>query len=253
MTLTSFNYAQMRRGAMAALAGAVLLAMPATALAQDADKDQDKVQAQQPQAQPPQAQQTPQPQQRKEPNQYSLGKDYAWFKLCNTNPNSNKEQCLTSAELRDQDSQQLLASVSLLEQEGGGRMVLLGAPIGVLLPPGVELQIDEAEPKKVDYTLCQPNNCVAQVELTDQLINSMKAGKELKLYVRNPRKERVRFTLTLNGFTKAHEGEPMTREQYEERIAQLDNKIRDFVEKRREQLEAQQQGEGDGGEEEKAQ
>lgn len=168
-----------------------------------------------------------------------------WFKLCNVNQETKVEQCLTSLEVRDDESAQLLVSVSVLinrnAPEGTRNVVLFGAPIGVYLPPGLEAQIDDQPAQKIEYTICSPNNCIAQVEATDAIIDRLKKGKELKIVVVNPRRQRISFPVTLGGFTKAFDGEPMSHEEYESRQQVLDAQIRKFVEERRKQIEEEQQ------------
>lgn len=167
-----------------------------------------------------------------------------WFKLCTKNKVANDqeiEQCLTTLEVRDDESAQILVSVSVLinksAPEGTKDVVLFVAPVGVFLPPGLEAQIDDQPVQKVPFMVCSPQNCLAQIEATDEIIEKLKKGSELKIAVVNPRRQKVSFPVTLSGFTNAFDGQPMSREEYEKRQQALDSKIREFIEKRREQIE----------------
>ena len=67
------------------------------------------------------------------------------------------------------------------EGRGGDPMLVLRVPLGILLPPGVRLQIDSGAP--ADYPLhhCRAEGCIALVRLDDTLRASLEKGHEGRL------------------------------------------------------------------------
>ncbi len=66
-----------------------------------------------------------------------------WAKLCNADPASGKELCLTIQEIRA-DTGQFIASATVRTIEGDAKKSLITAvPPGMLIQPGLRVQIDD--------------------------------------------------------------------------------------------------------------
>ena len=76
------------------------------------------------------------------------------------------------------------------------------APLGVLLPRGLGLKIDQAVIGATGFVRCLANGCVAEVELDDALIEKLKAGKEALFVIFLPPDEGRGLPLNLDGFEK---------------------------------------------------
>ncbi|MTH97154.1 invasion associated locus B family protein [Roseibium sp. RKSG952] len=135
--------------------------------------------------------------------------DSPWVKVCNVDPNVNKEICLVTQELRT-NTGQFLASVALREIEGEARKTLLVAvPTGMLIQPGLRVQIDSGKQQQAKYGICFPNACYSELVIDDSFITSMKQGGKLVLTTLNQQAKAIPMDLTLMGFTKVYDGEPM--------------------------------------------
>ena len=168
----------------------------------------------------------------------------AWIKLCTTDEQTQKEQCLVTQELRDGDSGQLLASASLRMGEGEQTLLIFTVPIGVLLPPGIRLQIDNAEAQTVPYTICFPNACIVRLEVDDNFVAGLKRGSQMTVSVMNAERKAIGFPLTLIGFTKAFDGPPIPQDVYAEARKKLSEEIERRAEAARKKQE-QEQGQGE--------
>lgn len=134
------------------------------------------------------------------------GDQNAWVKICNTDPTANKELCLITQELRTNNGQ-FLASAAIREFPGEARKsMLFSVPVGMVIQPGVQIQIDGADPEKADYQICFPNACYAERAIDAAYINKLKGGGKLRLTTFNQQGKQVRFDLTLIGFTTAYDG-----------------------------------------------
>jgi len=100
-------------------------------------------------------------------------------------------------------------------------------PSGRLVPPGIGLQIDANKPVKLDYVICFPDRCVAEVPLTDTLVQSFKKGQALTLTSINFQSQPNPIKVALSGFSGAFDGPPLQQSDIEDR----QKKLQDFVAK----------------------
>src|SRR5690606_7970848 len=103
-------------------------------------------------------------------------------------------------------------------------------PSGRLVPPGISLQVDSSKPQKLEYVLCFPDRCIAEAQLTDQLVSTFKRGTELTLTSVNSQNQANPVKVSLNGFTAAFDGEPLQQSDIEDR----QKKLQEFVAKNNE-------------------
>ena len=177
--------------------------------------------------------------------------DTPWVKICNTDPNANKNVCLITQELRTETGQ-FLASVAIRETEGEQRrLVLTSVPVGMLIQPGLQLQVDSNEPVKANYSICFPNACYAELGLeNDAFVNQLKAGGKLRVTALNQQAKPVRFEMTLIGFTDTYEGEGVNPQELQAQQEQLQQELNRKAEAARQRLiEAQREAEAAADEE----
>ncbi|WP_420392696.1 invasion associated locus B family protein [Acuticoccus sp.] len=168
------------------------------------------------------------------------GEQNAWVKICNTDPAANKELCLITQELRT-NSGQFLASAAIREFTGEARKsMLLSVPVGMVIRPGVQLQIDGGEPEKAEYQICFPNACYAERAIDQAFIERLKAGGKLRLVAYNQQGKQVRFDLTLIGFTSAYEGDGIDPDALQQKQATLQRELEQRAQEARDRLVAEQ-------------
>lgn len=166
----------------------------------------------------------------------------AWVKLCNKDEGTNKEICVVSQELRSSDNGQLVASLSIRLVEGEKNILIAAVPTGVILPPGLRVNVDDNPPASAQYTICFPNACVARMELKDEFIALMKKGKNIGIAVIDGSQQTIGYPMTLIGFTSAFDGPPTDQEAYAETQRNLVNAIQQRAAQERAAQEAQQEG-----------
>ncbi|RWP34394.1 invasion associated locus B family protein [Mesorhizobium sp.] len=149
-----------------------------------------------------------------------------WFKACTKQEDVDicNVQNITTA-----GNGQLVTGVSLIELKGkvNRKVFQVTVPSGRLIPPGIGLQIDIGKAQKLDYVICFPDRCVAEVPLTDQLINSFKKGSNLTLTSVNFQNQPNPIKIALTGFSGAFDGPPLQQSDIEDR----QKKLQDFVAK----------------------
>lgn len=147
----------------------------------------------------------------------------AWVKLCNKIGQSDVTLCATAQEIRA-DTGQFLASVAIREFSNQDKKALVVAvPTGMLIQPGLGLRVDENEQRVIQYAICRPQACIAEIEATDAIIAELKRGGQLMVTTVNQQAQQVGFPLTLVGFTAALDGEatnPADLQAQRERLRQ---------------------------------
>ena len=149
-----------------------------------------------------------------------------WFKACTKQEDVDicNVQNITTA-----GNGQLVTGVSLIELKGkvNRKVFQVTVPTGRLVPPGIGLQIDSGKAQKLDYVICFPDRCVAEVPLTDQLVASFKKGSNLTLTSVNFQNQPNPIKIALTGFSDAFDGAPLQQSDIEDR----QKKLQDFVAK----------------------
>jgi invasion protein IalB len=158
-----------------------------------------------------------------------------WVKLCGKDPKATKEICFVQRELRT-DSGQFLASAGIRGVEGEARKILLvQTPVGMLIQPGMRVQVDKGKQEAAKYTICFPNACFAELAVDDAFVASLKKGGELILTTLNQQAKAVNFKLSLSGFTAAYDGPAIDtaalQRQQQELQAELQRKAKEAQQK----------------------
>jgi len=177
------------------------------------------------------------------PTPPAAGPDAPWAKLCNADPATGKELCLVIQEVRA-DTGQFIASATIRTIAGEAKKSLITAvPPGMLLQPGLRVQIDDGQQQEVRYGICFPNACYAELEIDDAFIGRLKAGGNLTVTTLNQQAKPVNFPMTLAGFTKAYDGAGMDQAAQQARESELADALARRAENARQKLIEQQQKE----------
>ena len=132
-----------------------------------------------------------------------------WVKVCRTDEKQKKEICKTAYDLRTAGGQ-FLASIAVVEATGEARkFVDLIMPTGLLLQPGIKVQVDQNKAEEGKYGMCASDGCVAQLVASEALVGSMKKGTKLTVTAQSQSDTPVEFSFPLVNFKAANEGKPM--------------------------------------------
>lgn len=147
----------------------------------------------------------------------SGGASDGWIKVCRADEKTKKEVCQTGYDLRT-TSGQFLASVSVMEMTGEARKIVrLIVPTGLLLQPGLNVQVDEGKAEEGKFGWCAPDGCVAQMVAGDAFVAALKKGKAVTINGQGQAANPVAFTFPLASFKTANEGKPIDAEAFKQR------------------------------------
>ena len=168
-----------------------------------------------------------------------------WFKAC------SKQEDVDICNVQNiimAETGQMITGISLIELKGkvNRRVFQVSVPSGRMVPPGIGLQIDGGKTQKLDYVICFPDRCVAEAQLSDQLVASFKKGSELTLTSVNFQNQPNPIKVSLQGFTGAYDGPALQQSDIEDgqkKLQEFVNKYNeDFAKKLKEEQEKAKAG-----------
>src|SRR5690242_16216369 len=102
-----------------------------------------------------------------------------WRKLC-FKPGGAPTVCRTSI-TGTFETGQTAVRIDLIEREGGAARLQVFVPVGMYLPPGIKLRVDDGGPLQLPYTWCLANACIAAEAADAKLTAAMESGKSLSV------------------------------------------------------------------------
>jgi len=124
-----------------------------------------------------------------------------WQMSCDTPPGASFEQCAMIQNVTAEDQPNVGLSVIVLRTaDRQARLLRVLAPLGVLLPNGLGLNIDGTDIGRVAFVRCLPNGCVAEVVLDDTLLDQLSKGQTAIFVVFKTPEEGIGIPVSLNGF-----------------------------------------------------
>jgi len=164
----------------------------------------------------------------------------AWIKECGEDPQSKKKVCIVVQELRAETGQ-FIASVQIRTVQDDPKISLIAmVPVGMLIQPGVRVQVDQNQQQEVKYGICFPNACFGQAQVDANFVNSMKKGNQLIVTTLNQQGKAITFPLTLAGFTKTFDSEGLDAAAARAQREELNKALQQRAEQNRQRLIEQQ-------------
>lgn len=129
------------------------------------------------------------------------GKFGDWELRCEQPAGAAREQCaLIQSVVAEDKANANLVVIVLKTSDGKSRLMRVIAPLGVLLPNGLGLKIDEADIGRAGFVKCLPSGCVAEVTMDDKLLDQLKNGRTATYIIHQVPDEGIGLPLTLGGF-----------------------------------------------------
>ncbi|WP_457106852.1 invasion associated locus B family protein [Methylobacterium sp. P5_C11] len=124
-----------------------------------------------------------------------------WQLRCETPAGAKAEQCALVQYLAAEDRPNLTLVVIVLKTaDNRGYLLRVVAPLGVLLPSGLGLKIDQTDIGRAGFVRCLTTGCVAEVVMDDGLIRQFKNGTQATFIVFQTPEEGVGIPLSMKGF-----------------------------------------------------
>jgi invasion protein IalB len=125
-----------------------------------------------------------------------------WQIRCDTPPGAQSEQCaLIQSVVAEDRSNAGLTVIVLKTADQKSRLMRVVAPLGVLLPSGLGLKLDNQDVGRAGFVRCLPNGCVAEVVMDEKLLGQLKNAKTATFIIFETPEEGIGFPLSLNGLS----------------------------------------------------
>jgi len=132
-----------------------------------------------------------------------------WQMRCDTPPGASSEQCALIQNVTAADRENVGLSVIILKTaDKQARILRVLAPLGVLLPSGLGLRVDNADIGRAGFVRCLPNGCIAEVILEDDLLSKLKNGAQATFIIFQTPEEGIGIPISLNGFSSGFDALP---------------------------------------------
>ena len=119
--------------------------------------------------------------------------------------NGTAERCIAFQSIVVTESrQQLLTIAAGYLGPKGEPWVFLTLPLGIFLPPGVALKVDESQQFDAPIKICTAKGCDAGIPLNDDLLPLMKAGLVARIaFMDGTARNQITVPVSLEGFSAA--------------------------------------------------
>jgi invasion protein IalB len=84
-------------------------------------------------------------------------------------------------------------------------VMLVQLPLGLNLPVGAKLQVDDGKVTDLQIQTCEARGCYASTPIAPDLLAAMKSGKQMKLSFQNMAKETITIPMSLADFAPAYD------------------------------------------------
>jgi len=132
-----------------------------------------------------------------------------WQIRCDTPPGSQGDQCALIQSVTADDRPNVGLSVIVLRTaDQKTRLLRVLAPLGVLLPSGLGLKIDQADIGRAGFVRCLPNGCVAEVVMDDNLVRQLRTGQNATFVIYQTPDQGIGIPMSLKGFGEGYDKLP---------------------------------------------
>jgi invasion protein IalB len=128
----------------------------------------------------------------------------AWQVSCRTPPGAKEEKCALVQSVTAEDRPNVGLTVVFYKAIGENKKLLrVVVPLGVLLPTGLGLKIDNQDVGNAPFLKCSRQGCVAEVVLQDSVIDKLKKGSNAMFIIFDTPEAGIGIPVSLQGFADA--------------------------------------------------
>jgi invasion protein IalB len=127
-----------------------------------------------------------------------------WQVVCKAPPPGAKnEVCALVQSVTAEDRNNVGLTVYFQKFSDGTRVLRVFAPLGILLPRGIGLKIDDKDVGNAPFLRCHSFACYAQVVVEDKLVEQLTTGKNAVFIVFQTEEAGIGIPISLAGFADA--------------------------------------------------
>lgn len=129
----------------------------------------------------------------------------AWSMVCDVPPGASSEQCALMQNVVAEDRNEVGLSVVVLKTaDQKAKILRILAPLGVLLPNGLGLNVDGKNIGRAYFVRCFQDGCYAEVILEKALLTTLQNGKTATFIVFQTPEEGIGIPVDFSGFSDGY-------------------------------------------------
>lgn len=129
-----------------------------------------------------------------------------WAARCNSPGRSAPLECAIEQTAVLTKTGQLIVLINVrVPAETRTPVALVQLPLGLNLPAGAKLQVDDGKTSDLQIQTCEARGCYANTPISPDMLAAMKSGKQLKVSFQNLAKETITIPMPLADFAAAYE------------------------------------------------
>lgn len=124
-----------------------------------------------------------------------------WITRCGSGTRTGSLECAMEQSVAKNDTRQLVAMFTVrIPSDTRAAVIMIQLPLGLFLPAGLELQVDQGPTQNLPLQTCDTGGCYAGAPLSNELLQQLQAGKTLRLTFQNLSQLKLDVTMPLAGF-----------------------------------------------------
>lgn len=129
----------------------------------------------------------------------------AWTTRCTGTDRSKSLDCAIEQRAVLTATGQLVSAVTVrLPSDSRKPVLMIQVPVGLFLPAGLTVSIDDAPVETFPLQTCDLNGCYAGNPVSDALLSAMKRGSTMTIRFQDLAKKEIAVPMPLTGFTAAY-------------------------------------------------
>lgn len=127
-----------------------------------------------------------------------------WQVICKPPPAGAKNEiCALVQAVSAEDRNNVGLTVYFQKFQDGTKVLRIFAPLGILLPRGIGLKIDDKDIGNAPFLRCHSFACYAQVTVDDPLVDKLKTGQTAIFIIFQTEEAGIGIPVSLAGFANA--------------------------------------------------
>jgi invasion protein IalB len=129
-----------------------------------------------------------------------------WVARCSSASRGTPLECAIEQSAVLTKTGQLIVLVNVrVPAETRAPVALVQLPLGLNLPAGAKVQVDDGKTSDLQIQTCEARGCYANLQISPDVLAALKSGKQLKVSFQNMAKETIAIPMPLADFAAAYE------------------------------------------------
>ncbi|MFP3944004.1 MAG: invasion associated locus B family protein [Alphaproteobacteria bacterium] len=133
-------------------------------------------------------------------------REQGWRAQCTSASRDSKPNCAANKRVVLANTGQLLAAITIrVPPKTRKPVMMLHAPLGLYLPPGMSVAVGKEKPLTVPLQTCDNNGCYAGQPMPADLLEKFRKGEKLVLSFQDLSRQEIEVNISLKGFAEAYD------------------------------------------------